>query len=593
MLSASVAHPHEFVKIGFFITPVAPDTKRPIYKDWPTRVVGPWQFPMDQRVGIVCRKLRGGKLFAVGDLDHKPDRGLIAAETYARFEALATTRSYWTKIAVMHSTGGIAYHVCFNPAYELSKGTLYHDDTKIGELLGKGSQVVAQPPSHYLHGSYETTETLTEDETATLLADLGFTERPSVEANATKPRPAGINRPGDDYNDRGDVIGLLQRHGWTCTGKTRDGKSYWKRPGKTEPGHSATWGHNAGQFYVFSADAAPFAPDASYSAFGMYALLEHKGNYAAAAADLARQGFGDRLSIKEHRTPKKLQRAWLADATVTKPVGRPMTDGPDRLLNILIDQGIEGHTTNSTNRDLATLLNVSIRTINRWLVTLKAQGSIALRDTPSGRWIDILNPDNKPPKPHTLSTIPPTEGEQHHVIFARDVAVMADKTLCETCGLGELAPDEDEIARCSYCECAAWASTLATEGCELYEAVRPKALRVALITDYVRSNGRPDLDDEPLAKIVTRSLAARREDRADARFTAKLKTLSDRALHSRETSMASKAKDANDAGNRGQAFVFSHMAWLIGLEQERREPLRRMLGKYDHRKRTLFEEVTT
>ncbi len=94
-------------------------------------------------------------------------------------------------------------------------------------------------------------------------------------------------RPGDDFNARGDVRALLTKHGWSLF---RPGENeHWCRPGK-DSGTSATL--KDGVFYVFSTSAAPFEADRGYSPFQVYSLLEHNGDFAAAASALRAQGYG-------------------------------------------------------------------------------------------------------------------------------------------------------------------------------------------------------------------------------------------------------------------------------------------------------------
>lgn len=97
-------------------------------------------------------------------------------------------------------------------------------------------------------------------------------------------------RPGDDFNARGDVRGLLEAHGWVLV---REGENeHWRRPGK-DTGISAT--RKGGVFYVFSSNAEPFEAHKGYSPFATYAMLEHGGDFAAAANALRTQGFGEPL----------------------------------------------------------------------------------------------------------------------------------------------------------------------------------------------------------------------------------------------------------------------------------------------------------
>ncbi len=101
----------------------------------------------------------------------------------------------------------------------------------------------------------------------------------------------GEGRPGDDFNDRGDVRSLLEKHGWQ---RVKGGDNeYWRRPGK-QSGWSATLRGN--QFFVFSSNAVPFESERSYGPFAVYAMLEHGGDFAAAATALRFEGYGQSTS---------------------------------------------------------------------------------------------------------------------------------------------------------------------------------------------------------------------------------------------------------------------------------------------------------
>lgn len=121
-----------------------------------------------------------------------------------------------------------------------------------------------------------------------------FDQMPEVEHVEREARPRNPGdplRPGDDYNERGTWEELLPAHGWTFTGHLGSAKT-WRRPGKGI-GISATTGRNDGDnLYVFSS-STPFETEKPYSKFAAYAVLNHDGDFAAAARDLASQGYGE------------------------------------------------------------------------------------------------------------------------------------------------------------------------------------------------------------------------------------------------------------------------------------------------------------
>ena len=176
------------------------------------------------------------------------------------------------------------------------------------ETRGEGGYTVAPgsaaschhagTPYEFLRGHPGTLPTLTASDRAALLnlARL-FNEYADPAQLVHAPRSRSPDalpglRPGDDYNGRGDWPALLERHGWQNFGISGD-KGLWRRPGKSGPGLSATSNYaGSGLFYVFSANAPPFAPLRAYAPFSLYALLEHAGDYAAAAGQLAKDGYG-------------------------------------------------------------------------------------------------------------------------------------------------------------------------------------------------------------------------------------------------------------------------------------------------------------
>jgi hypothetical protein len=114
---------------------------------------------------------------------------------------------------------------------------------------------------------------------------------PDAEPNpfTTPTRDSDGERPGDDYNRRARWEDILT--GWTKV-YTAGTTSHWRRPGKSI-GTSATTGrNNADNLYVFSS-STEFDPEKPYRKFAAYTLLQHRGDWSAAARQLAADGYGE------------------------------------------------------------------------------------------------------------------------------------------------------------------------------------------------------------------------------------------------------------------------------------------------------------
>ena len=138
-----------------------------------------------------------------------------------------------------------------------------------------------------------------------LRASLSFDEGPvrkALEQKAAKlnapprqPRltePGAGEKPGDHYKRAGSWTELLLKHGYTLDGE------WVVRPGNGG-GRSARLRTNAaGQtvLVVFSSNCGVLSPiletKATYNIFEAYSLLEHDGDFKAAARALRQEGFG-------------------------------------------------------------------------------------------------------------------------------------------------------------------------------------------------------------------------------------------------------------------------------------------------------------
>jgi len=171
------------------------------------------------------------------------------------------------------------------------------------ETRGEGGFTVVAPSGGHTHGTGKpwqivrggppSIETISEEERDALYAVASTFDRSPVRQVQLPRVTAGSqdgDRPGDDYNARMSWHDILAPHGWRPVRKLGDGAIGWCRPGKDGPFISATTRETAG-LYVFST-STPFDDQVPYSKFGAYAVLSHGGDYAAAAGQLRREGYG-------------------------------------------------------------------------------------------------------------------------------------------------------------------------------------------------------------------------------------------------------------------------------------------------------------
>ncbi|HLL68989.1 MAG TPA: bifunctional DNA primase/polymerase [Micromonosporaceae bacterium] len=164
------------------------------------------------------------------------------------------------------------------------------------ELKAVGGYVLL-PPSHVVcaeysyDGVYEVIETSDHEEAIDWPAVRNLLDpAPIAPIRPARPRPHdGSVSPGDDYNRRANWSEILQPHDWTFAGQ-RGETGYWRRPGKREGVSATTNALGTDRLRNFSS-SVPFGLE-SYSKFGAYALLEFGGDYASAARELRRLGYG-------------------------------------------------------------------------------------------------------------------------------------------------------------------------------------------------------------------------------------------------------------------------------------------------------------
>jgi len=312
-----------YAAAGLSVLPLVLPEKKPIEKfRWkhlqqsiaPQDEIKHWYSIPNIQVGIICGKVSG----SLEGLDFDEKYNIYPETLFNRFKALVNriAPGLITKL-VIEKTFTNGYHLFFKcnviegnqklaqrPPTDTEIASAKKEGLKAGpktliETRGEGGYFMCSPSTGYtiIQGFIENIPIITAEERKILFeAAASFNE--VFQDDQIIDRPVNLNtsikRPGDDFNRRGDIREILTKRGWKQVSIYKNTES-WLRPRK-ENGVSATLNYagfdRPNLFYVFSSNAAPFDMAKAYSMFSVYTLLEHDGDWKAASAELAKQGFG-------------------------------------------------------------------------------------------------------------------------------------------------------------------------------------------------------------------------------------------------------------------------------------------------------------
>lgn len=167
------------------------------------------------------------------------------------------------------------------------------------ETRGEGGYIVAAPSHGKVNsrgaytrerGSLSTIATITPEERRELHALARSFSEIAPQTWTPQTGTTQGDRPGDEYNTRASWDDILGQHGWAKVRTYRE-LTYWRRPGKGQ-GVSATTNIGGSDLLYMFTSSTVFEPNKAYSKFSAYAILNHGGDFSAAARDLRDQGFG-------------------------------------------------------------------------------------------------------------------------------------------------------------------------------------------------------------------------------------------------------------------------------------------------------------
>jgi replicative DNA helicase len=168
------------------------------------------------------------------------------------------------------------------------------------ETRGEGGYVVAPPTKGYnfIQGDLSNIKTITTEEREILFnIAKSFNEVTTTETKDktnfninSESKNTGLS-PFEDYDNRGDVVGLLESKGWRVVNKTGS-RIILLRPGKTDTSTSGDFHTELRTLKVFSS-STDFTPNKGYKGAKVFTILECNGDTKEAYKKLLSLGYGE------------------------------------------------------------------------------------------------------------------------------------------------------------------------------------------------------------------------------------------------------------------------------------------------------------
>ncbi len=312
------------------------EKKIPLVKEWQTSTV---KHELNgYGIGLVCGSI-SGNIEAI-DIDCKYD---LTGQLFNEYKKSINKNStdLLKKLVVQKTMSG-GYHFVYKcktidgnkklanrPTTEEEKQYTYDLEIKNGateqlaekrkngdkvrvliETRGEGGYIAIYPTPKYelIYGSFDNIQEITEDERDIIMNcarefNEVFNETKIQLLKKQEQVSITGKSPFEDYNDRGDILGLLSNHGWTQVGN-KGNKILFKRPGQTSALSSGNFDPERNWFSVFTT-SSEFDPEKAYLPYAVFAKLECNDDFTEASKKLYALGFGDRFEKKQPEIQKQ------------------------------------------------------------------------------------------------------------------------------------------------------------------------------------------------------------------------------------------------------------------------------------------------
>lgn len=295
-----------YLGLGLSVVPTQ-ENKRPAIDAWKSLQTQRLQFseletyfkPSVAGVAIICGAISGG--LEVIDVDIKHDTtGKLWEELSELLRTYLFEETYSSLVIAKTKNGG--FHIYYKSDSipgnipDLARNNLKES---LIETRGEGGYVVAPPTRGYsfYQNDLSSIPKITPKQRELILNICRSFNQLQKEApkekhttNSSSFTSSGLT-PWEDYDQRGDVVELLEKHSWKYVSQQGE-RVHLKRPGETDSPISGNFHTSRRTLRVFSTSTV-FDSDKAYSPSQVFILLECNGDTKLAYKRLRELGYGE------------------------------------------------------------------------------------------------------------------------------------------------------------------------------------------------------------------------------------------------------------------------------------------------------------
>lgn len=310
-----------YIRAGFSPIPLVTGEKRPSVRAWQNYAIEPvgWAeaqslFANTDSIGLVC----GFDGMEVLDIDSKHFDGDELTEFIEMVDEMSP--GLRDKIVVQHTRSGGQHWIYKCETIEANQKLARNFNGEVTfETRGIGGQIVVFPsPGYRIEGKVSRIQHITTDERDTLFICARGMDRPQLVAAQSHyqqgVRETDEQTPWGEFRTAHTALDILTSHGWTIVRENAK-FIYVKRPGDSDAKTSGQIFKDSGLFWPWTT-STEFEAEEPYDGFQCFAILEHNGDFQAAAKEIISRGYGKKYEITTHNEINELDETELDEMAV-------------------------------------------------------------------------------------------------------------------------------------------------------------------------------------------------------------------------------------------------------------------------------------